>query len=114
MSGFKRNGSSGSGNKSSGNNGGGNRNSGGNGGGDKKYAFQRIGSLTVPKTTDDELRGMILEDLRGSDVKLNCQIYLPKGSNSVTLKQGDRIMVSFKVSDKDKDFVVGHVLSPNE
>jgi hypothetical protein len=90
-----------------------NRSSGGNGGGGKKYKFTRIGSMTVPKTISDELRDMILSELRGSDIKLNVKIYPPKNVESVTLNRDDILVLSFGVNDQDKDFVVGHALIPN-
>lgn len=111
---FSKNESSGSSNSSKDN--GGSRSSsrgGSDRGSSRQYKFTRLGSLTVPKSTDDDLKGMILDELRGSDIKLNCQIYLPKGASSVTLNSGDRLFISFQVNDKDKDFVVGHVLLPN-
>jgi len=86
---------------------------GSNGASAKPRNFTRLGSLTVPKSVDEGLKDMILGELRGSDIKLNCQIYLPKGAQSVTLKTGDRLLITFQTNEKDKDFVVGHVLLPN-
>lgn len=125
MSGFKRNssrfgGSGGQGGGSNdrgsdrGNSGGGNRGgSSGGRGGDKKYAFTRLGSLTVPKSADDDLRDMILGELKGSEIRLNLTVYPPKGVESVNLKRGDIICISFKTGDKDPDFVVGSASVPN-
>lgn len=85
---------------------------GGNAGGGKDFPFTRIGSLTVPKSASDDIAAAA-EDLRGSDLKFNCQIYLGKGDNELTLKNGDLLTISFKVSEKDKDFVLGHVAVKN-
>ena len=53
-------------------------------------------------------------ELRGSEIRLNAQVYLGKGDNELTLKNGDMLLISFKVSDKDKDFVVGNVSIKND
>jgi hypothetical protein len=76
------------------------------------FPFTRIGSLTVPKSASDEMADAAFE-LRGSDLKLNCQIYLGKGDEALTLKTGDFLILSFKVSEKDKEFVLGHVSVKN-
>jgi len=125
MSGFKRNSrfSSGGGQmqQSSGNSGG-SRFSGRSGGssrsegysnGEKKFPFSRIGSLTVPKSVNDELANVIKQDLKGSEIKLNCKIYLPKETESLTLRSGDTLLVSFQTNENDKDFVIGHLLLKN-
>lgn len=86
------------------------------GGGDKKYAFTRIGSMSVPKSLrekDGELADTIESELRDSEIRLNLQIYPPKGVESVTLNRGDIVSLTFKVSEKDKDFVLGHASIPN-
>lgn len=84
-------------------------------GGKGQYQFSRIGSLTVPKKVSDEAHDWIMDNLRGNeDIRLNCKVYLPKGVDSVTLSKDDLVVLSFKVSDKDKEFVVGHLLLPND
>jgi hypothetical protein len=81
---------------------------------DKSYAFTRIGSITVPKSVGDDVHDFIMQELRGNrDVRFNVQVYLPKGAESLTLANKDNLVISFGVSDKDKDFVVGHLLLPN-
>lgn len=91
------------------------RSSGGNnGGGDKKYPFTRVASLTVPKSAPDDMAEYVHAELKGSEIRLNAQVYLGKGDNELTLKNGDMLLISFKVSDKDKDFVVGNVSVKNE
>lgn len=105
------------GNSGGGNGGGYQRQSsgGGNsGGGDKKYPFTRVASLTVPKSAPDDMAEYVHAELRGSEIRLNAQVYLGKGDNELTLKNGDMLLISFKVSDKDKDFVVGNVSVKNE
>lgn len=87
----------------------------GGGGGNGKYAFSRIGSLTVPKKVPDEVYDWIVDNLRGNEeVRLALKIYPPKGVQSVTLNRDDLVVLSFKVSDKDKDFVMGHASIPND
>lgn len=84
------------------------------GGTSKAYAFTRIGSITVPRSVSDDAHDFIMESLRGNrDVRMNVQVYLPKGAESLTLANKDNLVISFGVSDKDKDFVVGHLLLPN-
>lgn len=130
MSGFKRNssrfGGNGGGSNNDRGNGGGERqersndrgsdrgsNRGSGNGGGKKYAFTRLGSLTVPKSADDDLKNMILDELKDSEVRLNLTIYPPKGIESINLKRGDIICISFKTGDKDPEFVVGNASVPN-
>lgn len=124
MSGFKRNSSRfGGGNSegsSSGRSTGGSKfggKSGGSSGGGKKYPFTRIGSLTVPKSLaekDEQFADSIKNELRGSDIRLNLQIYPPKGVEEVRLKRGDIVSISFNVNDKyDKEFVLGHASIAN-
>ena len=79
----------------------------------KKFPFSRIASLTVPKKVSDGAYEWIMENLRGNEeIRLNAKVYLPKGVNSVTLSNDELMVLTFKVSDKDKDFVVGHVMIP--
>lgn len=121
MTAFKRNSSRFGGGNSGGSgesqNKGGSKFGGGNkGGGDRKYAFTRIGSMSVPKSLaekDRDLADTIQSELRDSEIRLNLQIYPPKGVESVTLNRGDIVSLSFKVSEKDRDFVIGHASIPN-
>lgn len=126
MSGFKRNSSRFSGNSGGGSNGGNNRNesreasdsgqnrrSGGSKGSNPKFKFTRLGSITVPKSSDDEIHDMIHNELKGSDVRLKLTIYPPKGVESVTLNRNDIIVITFKPGDKDPEFVVGNASLPN-
>lgn len=89
------------------------RQSGGGNNGGKEFPFTRIASLTVPKSAPDDMAEYIHEELRGSEIRMNAQVYLGKGDNELTLKNGDMLLISFKVSDKDKDFVVGNISVKN-
>ena len=124
---FNRGGSSGGSNRSSGGNGGGysSRNSrdndrggnnssrGGNRGGDNK--FTRLGNLTVPKSVDDDTRDAIMNDLRGNEqIKLASKVYLPKGVEEIVLRNGDMLLINFRVNERDKDFVVGGISKAND
>lgn len=81
----------------------------------KSSKFTRIASLTKPKKhADSELGAYIDSDLRGSPITLNAKVYLPKGTDSLELKNGNMLLVSFNVNEKDKDFVIGHLLLANE
>src|SRR5690606_3836583 len=75
-------------------------------GGQKEFPFTRVASLTIPKSAPDDMADYIHDELKGSEIRLNAQIYLGKGDNELTLKNGDMLLVSFKVSEKDKEFVV--------
>jgi hypothetical protein len=103
-----------SGGYSRGNSGGNSRSGGDNGGGEKKYPFTRVASLTVPKSASDDMNDYVHAELKGSEIRLNAQVYLGKGDNELRLKNGDMLLISFKVSDKDKDFVVGNVSIKND
>lgn len=71
--------------------------------------------MTVAKSVDDDTKDAILNDMRGNEaIKLNCNVYLPKGVESVELRTGDRLLVDFRVSDKDKEFVVGKISKAND
>jgi hypothetical protein len=114
----------GSGNNSGGNGGGQNRRSGGGyggnrggsgggNGGQKEYAFLRLGDLTVAKSTVEEQGQEIVENLKDSNARLWLKIYLPKGTNEITLQNGDRVMVTLQKVPKAPDFVVGRASIPN-
>lgn len=118
----QRGGSSGGGSRSYGGNSGGGQsqqrsagrgNGGGGQGGGKEFPFTRIANLTIPKSAGDDLAAYIENELKGSEIKLNAQIYLGKGDNELTLKNGDQLFISFRTSDKDKDFVVGNISVKN-
>lgn len=89
------------------------RRSGSSAGGGKDFPFTRIASLTVPKSAPDDMADYVHAELRGSEIRLNAQVYLGKGDNELTLKSGDMLLLSFKVSEKDKDFVVGSISVKN-
>lgn len=97
------------------NSGGYQRRQGGSGGqsGGKDFPFSRVASMTVPKSASDDTAEFVMNDLRGSDLSLTAKVYLGKGDNELTLKNGDMLLISFKTNDKDKDFVVGHVSVKN-
>jgi hypothetical protein len=121
---FNRGGSSGGSNppaRTGGNNGGGytSRNSrdrdsrGESGGGG--YKFTRLGNLTIPKSVDDDTRDAIMNDLRGNEaIKLSSKIYLPKGVEEIVLRNGDMLLINFRVNERDKDFVVGGISKAND
>lgn len=75
-----------------------------NGGG-----FIGIGSITASKKSAEDAEG-----LKDSGLQLWWKVFLPKGSNQITLKRGDRVMISFKTFDGEPDFVLGHVVLPPE
>ena len=85
----------------------------GNNGSKGDFPFTRIASLTIPKSASDDMAEYVEQELKGSEIRLNAQVYLGKGDNELTLKTGDMLLVSFKTSDKDKDFVVGNVSVKN-
>jgi hypothetical protein len=64
----------------------------------------------VPKTVDPELAEVIRTELRGSDIRLMCQVYI-NDNERLVLHKGDTLLVSFEVSDTSKDFVIGKVLA---
>lgn len=85
---------------------------GGKSGGGAK--FTRLGNFTLPKKAGQDEEDAA-NDLRDSGLRLNLQIYPPKGVNSVTLNRGDRLYASFETNDKDPDFAYGTLfLVPEE
>ena len=78
-----------------------------------KSKFTRLGSLTVPKTMDEELRKMIVNELRGSEVRLTLKVFPPRGVETVNLRRNDVVSISFKVFDDEPAFVVGTASIPN-
>src|SRR5690348_1391464 len=135
MAGFKRNSSrfqsggndqgggeeraSSGGNRSySGRSGGGYSRGGGQGaGGAKKSNFVRIASLMIPKSQENN-RDLedIISALNEMGLSLNASVWLPKGATSITLKNKDRLLVSFKLGkfDKEKGFVRGNISLPRD
>lgn len=68
-----------------------------------------LGSITPSKKfEDDENYQDICEALKGSEYRLQVKVYLPKDMDSLALRSGDFIQLSFITFDKDPDFVLGH------
>ncbi len=85
----------------------------GRSGGGQKSNFFRLGGITISKSTSDDAYDWAMENLRGNEeLKLNVKVYLGKEVDEMALRNGDILTLSFRVSDKDKDFVIGHLLTP--
>ena len=97
---------------------GGGRSSGGRSSGGSKgkgdYKFSRIGSLTVAGSTQDEYGEDIVDKLKGENYKLWLKVYLPEGSDTVTLKHEEMLLISIGEVKKAPDFVVGTVSVENQ
>lgn len=67
-----------------------------------KSSFQKIGGLSVSKKTTEKLGDEIKKDLRESGVQLWLSVYPPKGYDTITLKKGDKVLLSLgDVKGKD-------------
>lgn len=86
-----------------------------NGGGQQQgeFPFSRIASITIPKSAGNDVKDFVDNELKNSNLTLNAKIYLGKGDNELTLRNGDTLLIQFKNGDKDKDFVVGRVSVKN-
>lgn len=90
--------------------------SGGAGGGDQQngeFAFTKIADLTVPKSAGDDVREFVDAELDGTGLTLNAKIYLGKGDNELTLKNGDMLIIRFKKGAKAPEFSKGTVSVKN-
>ena len=88
---------------------------GGTQGADSKGAFVRLASITLTKKDNGNVDVEdIVAALNEMGVTLTANVYLPKGAESITLRNKDRLMVSFKRSKFDKDFVVGNLSMPRD
>jgi len=90
-----------------------------NGGGrsEAKSNFMRIGSVTVSKKTTEEYKkdgDNVVEMLQDSGIQLWVQIYLPKGTDALNVKHGEKLLLSLKEVEKAPDFVVGTVAIENK
>ena len=79
-----------------------------------KTEFIRMGSITKTKRTDLDLADELMESKQSFNVK----IYLPKGTDELTLQNGDNLLVGFNEPfDNQPDFVLGSLslmVSDNE
>ena len=90
----------------------GNTNGGNSGGGD--FKFTKLGSITVAKSVDDATYQDVMEGLRGNDkIKLTTKVYLPKGVEEIAIRTGDLLLIDFRVTEKDKEFVIGKLSIAN-
>ena len=92
----------------------------------QKSKFANIGSLTVTKKTVEKLGEGVKADLKNSGITVSASIYLPKGQETLTLRNKDTILIMFKeVTGKDGaplmskngtplDFLVGQLVLPLE
>lgn len=93
-----------------------NRSSEGNAEGGKSFAFTRIGDLSYTKSVGPDLRAAF-EELLNQGLQFNVKVWLgdKKGQapNELVLKTGDFLLIDHKVTEKDKEFVRGHVSVKN-
>jgi hypothetical protein len=85
-----------------------------------------IGSIVVSKKTIEKHGEEVKEELKNSDMNLVANIYLPKGSNELVLRNGDSLIISFRPmtgkdgkplmskNGKPLDFIVGKLLLPSD
>ncbi len=83
------------------------------GGQQKDFPFTRIASLSMPKSASDDARAYAESELKNSELTMTAKVYLGKGDNELTLKNGDQLLIQFKTTQKDPEFVLGHISVKN-
>jgi hypothetical protein len=71
----------------------------------KKSRFVRIGDISATKSVDAEVKDF----LHDSGIKLMAKVYAGKDVEEVTLKKGDKLLISFTKGKYDRDFVLGNL-----
>lgn len=110
---FSRGGSSSEGSRSSNDSRGSYPNQSRGSGNGKSFPFTRIASVSVPKSASDDARDFVNKELRDSGLKVTAKVYLGKGDNELNLKNGDLLLIDFATTEKDPEFVVGHISVKN-
>jgi quinolinate synthase len=71
----------------------------------KKAKFIRIADITATKSLESEIK----DYLHDSGIKLMANVYAGKDVQEITLRKGDKILVSFTKGKYDKEFVLGNL-----